>query len=303
MLKRFVIFTSTIFVFLYFAPLKVYSATDHVVISEVQIAGSGSTKDEFIELFNPTDSTVDLTDWRLERKTASGITIEDIISSMSGSIASHSYYLVAHETDYDGGASPDATHTRNVAADNTVILYDNLDLSVDKVGLGAAGDFEGAGTADNPSADQSVRRINNNDTDDNSVDFELTEVSDPQNSSVVESPTPTASPTESASPSPTPTQSSSSTPTESPTPTPTPTESATPSPTETPTVEPTTTPTPTVTPEPTVAPSPTAIPRTIFLGVFPFGNGHKQKYCFLNYKHFKFGFARVSFPKLKCLNL
>jgi len=213
-------------ILLFINPSTVFSAADHIVISEIQVEGAGSTTDEFIELFNPTASTVDISDWRLERKTAGGGTLEDLVSSMSGSIAANSYYLVAHDTNYDAGVAPDATYSANVTGANTVTLYDNGAAVIDKVGMGTAGDYEGAGAASSPPDDRSIRRIGNDDSDNNATDFELTTVSDPQNSAVSESPMPTPSdsptpaPTDSPSPSASPTMEPTQTPTASPSPTP-----------------------------------------------------------------------------------
>jgi hypothetical protein len=266
--------------------LQANAATAHVVISEVQVSGDGATpaNDEFVELYNPTSSTVSLANWKLTKKTPGG-TESNLISTMSGNISSHGYFLIAR-SEYNGSVTPDATYSSAlIASDNTVLLYDNTATIVDKVGFGTATDKE-ITTVANPAANHSVERKanststlasmttgadqfagNGEDTDNNATDFIIRTVSDPQNSQsaiepVAVTPTDTPSPTQSPTPTVTPTSTPSLTPTPTDTPTPNPT--ATPIPTDTPTPTPTATPTPTIiptdTPIPTPSPTPTNIP-------------------------------------------
>jgi hypothetical protein len=275
----------------YLTKLTVYSSpASHVVISEVQIAGANST-DEFVELYNPTNTAVNLTNWRLTSKTAgeSALDQDIIAATMSGTISSHGYFLIAH-VNFDGSPTPNQIYygPNTISDNNTVLLYDDTNKLIDKVGMGNAFDREGdplptptVQIPQNPTANHSIERKaqassdetsmvsgidqfagNGEDTDNNATDFirrTYSNISDPQNSSSpIESftsedtPTPTPTPTTSDTPTATPTV----TPTE--TPTPTPTETLTPTATSTPTETPEETPTPTVTPTETVTPTPTA---------------------------------------------
>lgn len=303
---------------------------EHVVISEIQIGGATST-DEFVELYNPTDTTQDLSGWRIMKKTAAGTEDQLVVTIPSGSIPSHGYFLAAH-TSYDGALTADVSYGENstVSGNNTVLLYDNADALVDKVGLGSAGDYEGTGTASNPANDRSAERKanaastkasmeaggvdefagNGEDTDDNDLDFVYKTLSDPQNSSsAIELPGVTPVPTESPTPTPTdiptptPTESPTPTPTESPTPTPTetPAPTETPTPTESPSPTPTVAPTPTETPIPSPTPSPEPTPYLRYIGGFYFPGSAKA--CYLSYQPSKFGFLRFVFPRIVCTKL
>ncbi len=254
------------------------AAANHIVISEIQIGGL-TTTDEFVELYNPTNNSIDLTGWRLQKKSSSGATVVNLVASMSGIISAHGHFLVTHPN-YTGTTTSDllysGTTPNSIASDNTVVLYSDAGTTVvDKVGMGTAVDFEGAATIV-PETSKSIERvILEQDTNNNLNDFVLRSIPNPQNTSFVEStPTPTASTTPTPTPTPTlePTPTETPVPTETPTPTPSPTivptESPTPTPIETttPTPTPTNNPTPTNSPAPSPTFSPTPTPSSVQLG-------------------------------------
>lgn len=157
---------------------------DHVVISEVKLAGLPSTKDEFVELYNPTDDKVDLTGYKLVKMTATG-TESSLISDVNMSIASQSYLLFAGE-DYAGAFDAKFATGASIADNNTIQLVNGSEI-IDQIGFGSAMYYEGA-SVPNPSAGRSVeRKIDNNignmiDTDNNSQDFYLQNTPNPQGS-------------------------------------------------------------------------------------------------------------------------
>ncbi len=288
-----------------------HSAANHIVISEIQIGGTSST-DEFVELYNPTSNSVVMENWRLQRKTAGG-SVNNLVLNLDGTIPAFGYFLVAHPN-YQGNVTPDIQYSASssaIADNNTVLLYSDAGITVvDKVGFGASvGDFETATFAANPAENGSIERKalatstaetmasggqdenlgNGNDTDDNSADFVMREISDPQNSSMTENPnpptstpTPTIEPTATPTSTPSPTEDPSPTPTEVPTSTPTPTATATPIPTQVPTMIPTpTTPTP-------------------FKVLGKFNLIDKQVVCGWTFKSARFGFLTMRVPKLVC---
>ena len=242
--------------FFHVSPVQSAPAS-HIVISEVEIRTLANADDEFIELYNPTDSNISFSGWRLTKKTAGG-TQSNLIASMSGAIVSHGFFLIASNV-YTGSAAADRSYASSsaIAANNAVLLYSDAGVTlVDKVGIGGASDFEDSPTA-TPSSGQSVERKasgsstmesmttgadqflgNSEDNDNNSSDFILRDLPQPQNSqSAVEPASVTPTPTISVTPTVTPTPTLTLTPTA----TPTPTISLTPSPTATMTPTPTST--------------------------------------------------------------
>ena len=133
----------------------------HVVISEVSTRWT-TAYDEFAELYNPTDSAVDIGGWKLQYKSAAGTTWSDRAVLPGGaSIPAHGFYLIAPAA-YTGSATPD-----NVASAWTTGLSDagghlhiiNVALTeVDKVGWGTAIDPEGGSPAPTPSASVTIER-------------------------------------------------------------------------------------------------------------------------------------------------
>lgn len=296
-------------------PTSVLSVSETVLISEIQIEGSGAN-DEFVELYNSSDLPVDLTGWRLAKKTATSTAEpQNLAASLSGTIQPHSYFLIAHPGYTNATVSADLFYSATssgIAANNTVLLFRDAGITiVDKVGMGTAFDNETQATVV-PDNDESIERKanesstadsmgpgganetdgNGRDSDNNNNDFILRKSSDPQNSSSsvepeIPEPTSTNTPTPTLTETPTPTPTEEPTPTETQTPTPTvmttPTDSPTPTPTESPT--------PTLTPAPSTTPTP-ASPTLVFRNVL--------FTCRIVYSPLRVMGLRFLFPSISC---
>ncbi|HXA18384.1 MAG TPA: lamin tail domain-containing protein [Thermoanaerobaculia bacterium] len=160
----------------------------HVVISQVYGGGgnAGATfKNDFIELFNPTGATVDLTGWSVQYTSSAGATWQ--VTPIGGMLAPGHYYLVQEAVGTGGTTNlptPDATGTSAMAsgAGKVALVNQNSALSgscptgvtiIDFVGYGTAANCSETATTATLTNTTSASRIDNGctDTNNNSADF------------------------------------------------------------------------------------------------------------------------------------
>ncbi len=176
-------------------PLPTPSA-NHAVISEVQAGARGDNNQEFIELYNPLLTAVDLKGWRLAYRLPSST--DDLLVfawERSTVVPAHGHYLLVRLGE-EVGTSPDATFTQALNTSNGALALMAPDGGVvDAVGWGegASGMTEGrpAPALDNG---QSLERRPGNDlgngldTQDNQADFTISSSPDPQDTGSPASP-------------------------------------------------------------------------------------------------------------------
>lgn len=184
---------------------------DHIVISEIKVAGeTGQANNEFIELYNPTADDINLKDLPLKlhiiNSTGKSDVSKEIIFTNS-IIKSLGYFLIASQ-EYSGTVMPDATYSasgNSLVADGAAYISQSAadkEKVIDLVGWGAQPE---GGYEKNPFPDisktQSIERKANYsssaesmsigadkylgngwDSDNNSADFVLQTVPNPQNS-------------------------------------------------------------------------------------------------------------------------
>jgi len=167
------------------------AASTGVIINEAYVNGGSvgaSYVNKFVELYNPTDSAVDLSTMSLQYRAAGKADDPTGVLPLNGSIAAGGHYLIQGTSNAANGAAlptPDATagfsfaggggtlflanQTTALTAPATGSLVNNPAV-VDLLGYGSSNTFEGA-AAPTPSVTTSLTRVSAIDSDVNSADF------------------------------------------------------------------------------------------------------------------------------------
>jgi phosphatidylserine/phosphatidylglycerophosphate/cardiolipin synthase-like enzyme len=123
---------------------------NHLVISEILVDGvnesSAANNDEFVEIYNPTDNPVDLSNWTIDYRSASGTLFNLKYTFPSGTvIQSHKYYLFGGGgiANRDNGAVSSTLGFSN--SGGGVFLRNSAGTTIDLIGWGTAnsGNYEG----------------------------------------------------------------------------------------------------------------------------------------------------------------
>lgn len=156
----------------------------HIIINEFTTRGPSGASDEFVELYNPTESTISITGWKLQYKSASGTSWDSKVGSgLTGSINARSFYLLASKN-YSSSSVPDYKHSANWGfADlgGHVRIIDANGFVIDKVGYGNATDPENSPALAPDDSKNLQRKSLTTDTDNNSNDF-ISATPSPRNS-------------------------------------------------------------------------------------------------------------------------
>ncbi|MFA7365484.1 MAG: lamin tail domain-containing protein [Patescibacteria group bacterium] len=141
-----------------------------ILINQIMIGQNESSKNEFIELYNPNDFDVDLKNYYLKKKTISG-TESNLVSSKNfvGVIRANKYFLISSK-EYGQTIKADLSYstTASMAKNNSIILYNESKETSDMVGFGEIDYFLGS-PCENPENNQILKRSGN--TQNNLKDF------------------------------------------------------------------------------------------------------------------------------------
>ncbi|MEK7612074.1 MAG: lamin tail domain-containing protein [Patescibacteria group bacterium] len=182
-------------------PGSVVSNVSHIVISEFQTSGgAGQTTDDFIELYNPLSTPFNLKGHRLVKRSANATKDTSIKSWTADTfIPAHGFYLWANSEFTSLGTVPDTTTTASIADDNGIALREgpaDTGTIVDSIAWGTASNGFGEGVLlPNANPNESFERKawdvacidpagekgNGCDTEDNTNDFMVVTVPNPQN--------------------------------------------------------------------------------------------------------------------------
>jgi DNA/RNA endonuclease G (NUC1) len=177
---------------LYFAT-RVQAVSSSVVISEFRTRGPLGGNDELIELYNLTNSAIDIGGWKINASNSSG-TIGTRVTITAGTmIPAHGHFLAVNSTastGYSGSVPGNQTFTTGVTDDGGIAILNASNVIIDQVGMSAGSAYKEGAT---PLAQltTNVDRCHERkpgaasgstqDTDVNSADFQLITPCAPQN--------------------------------------------------------------------------------------------------------------------------
>lgn len=157
-------------------------SSGELLISRLQITGgTGKTDNDFITVYNNSSTVIDLYGFRLVKRTASGTSDTTLKSWIEPTLLNPgAYYMWANSN--NGFATLMQANTfssQTIANDNGVAIRfggENSGEIIDSVGWGNATNIfvETNPYITNPVANQTLERINNQDSNNNSLDFHAT---------------------------------------------------------------------------------------------------------------------------------
>lgn len=107
------------------------ASANHIVISEFRTSGS----DEYIELYNPTSSDIDINGWEIRRSSGCGSTVVSLHTFTSSIIIGAGKYFLIVGAGYTGSTPGDFSDTLSIADNGGFAILDAADLIVDQAGM------------------------------------------------------------------------------------------------------------------------------------------------------------------------
>ena len=155
------------------------SVLKSILIAEVQIAGAFTTND-FIKIYNAENFSVDVSGWKLKKKTNSGKEYSIRVFPDGSAVQSRGYFTWASsQNDFDAIVGASGSSAETIAADNSIALFDSAGVVADAVAWGSSTRpyAEEVPYPINPAAKKILARKISlgvmQDTNNNSADFEI----------------------------------------------------------------------------------------------------------------------------------
>ncbi len=151
----------------------------HILIAAVQIGGASSSND-LVKLYNPTAAAIDVSGWKLHKKSETGTDYSLKEFPAGSTIDAGQFFVWANSTGgFSETVAANVSSTETLAVDNSVALMDATGNIVDAVawGTGTSQYGEGPPYPTSPGANQLLSRRSSDgmmvDTDNNTNDFTL----------------------------------------------------------------------------------------------------------------------------------
>src|SRR5688572_5341223 len=178
-----VLFGACLIVQQIYFPWKVQAVSTTVVISEFRTVGPSGGNDEFIELYNLSNSPVDISGWTIRGSNTAG-TVGIRMTILAGTtIPAHGHFLATNSaaSGYSGSVPGNQTYTTGVTNDGGIAIFNAAAVLVDQVGMSNTSAYK-EGTVLAPLTTNTNRGYerkpggangSTQDTDNNATDFQL----------------------------------------------------------------------------------------------------------------------------------
>lgn len=163
--------------FFVFLPLPVFSF-NNLLITEVRLADEIASN-SFIKIFNPSEIDIDISNFRIRRKSSTGREYSVRVFPRDSFISSQDYFIWANsQNDYHISLGADVYSTASLSDNNSIALFSGEGDLIDSLAWGSGENqfVSGEPFPYNPPNKESIKRIKNGEyqnSKDNSLDFYL----------------------------------------------------------------------------------------------------------------------------------
>jgi hypothetical protein len=105
------------------APIFDVGQTD-IVISEFRTRGPNGANDEFVEIFNPTSTAIDISNWKINGSNNTGGIVTRFTIPAGTTLQPGEHFLIADSTapGYNGAVTPDGFYGTSIADNGGIAL-------------------------------------------------------------------------------------------------------------------------------------------------------------------------------------
>ncbi len=116
------------------------SNVGHALIAQIQIAGAARSN-SFVKLYNPGESAIDVSGWKLRKKSSTGKSHSLRVFPRGSSISPRGYFTWANSKNgFARSIGADVSSSASLATKNSVALFDSSGTMIDAVAWGAGTD-------------------------------------------------------------------------------------------------------------------------------------------------------------------
>src|SRR5437660_604857 len=123
---------------------RVQAVSTSVVISEFRVRGPNGGNDEFVELYNVSNSSIDISGWKINGSNNAGTTSTRVTINPGTTIPAHGHFLATNSTApaYSGAVAGNQTYATGITDDGGIAVLTSGNVIVDQVGMSAGSAYK-----------------------------------------------------------------------------------------------------------------------------------------------------------------